>query len=663
MEPKIEQSLIQQARQGDQDAMGRLAQAVKPRVCAYLYRVALNYDLAEDLTQEALLEMVKSINNLREPEHFWGWLYRIASNKFLNYCRQKKMQQTAEQTLVDNFADRIKAQQKEHGVSHLLRTELSRAVLAAIGRLEPQERSVLSLRCYDQLAYMDIAEALNTSEMNARVLFFRAKQALKKELVRQGLSKTSLLMALGFFGYLTESAEAGTVAAAASMTVPASAVHVPVTITILATCGLKGLFVAAGILLVSSVLILSTGNHDGALENQPVLPQRQEVRSYHFTAQSRNSTPGAPSSLSKGAYEQWYYHPDDVDGPVFMRMQRWSTNLKEKQCTWLQNGQGNYYYESSASTVYIRNYRLWGRTLARILVKRLPTDEPEFCDFLDQIEGNTKGLVQQRDSRTGLLVQAVDNRFVNSPYFKTTYGYNEIEADFFNYNWPAGISTIDERDPMRKRGWTWFQIEGTIDDESLNGYGQIPFFYDASKEHPAWLVFDVGGKIKIVDTKDFAIVLDSTGKEIARYAGHRFFEGLLRPWMGMHTIDTIRRDAAQQKISFETIQLSDYSKSGSEEAYYADAKVICNDKTDLQAVTITYLVAMKEDIIKSVEVKVYNAQGRTHVMNLEFTYLQDISKLPAEFKEPQTMPATLPVQPDNGTRWLIDLANQTLGAQ
>jgi RNA polymerase sigma-70 factor (ECF subfamily) len=664
MELKIEQSLIQQAQKGDQGALGQLAQAVKPRVCAYLYRVALNYDLAEDLTQETLLEMVKSIDNLREPKHFWGWLYRIGSNKFLNHCRQRKAQQTAERTIVDNLANQLRERQKEHGVSRLLQTELSKAVLSAIQRLEPQERSVLSLRCFDQLAYVEIAEALDTSEMNARVLFFRAKQALKKELVRQGLSKGSLLMALGFFGLLTEPAQAGAVAGSATMTIPAATVHVPVTTTILATCGVKGVFMAAAILLVSSIITITAAIHHVARQKDIiVLPQRQEVRSFHFTEQARSNIPGEPASLSNGAFEHWFYFPQDIEGPVFMHRQRWTTDQKDKLCSWLQNGEGNYYYHCGEKTVRLRNYRLWLRTQNGLPVRRLPSDEPQLCEFLDRLEGVTAGLNEQRDPRTQLMAGLVDNRFVNTAGFQTTYEYNRLDGTAFAPDWPDTTRQIDDRDLMHKRGWTYFQIDGVIDDEPLSGYGRIPFFYNFVKDHSAWLVLNVGKRMKIVDSNDVAVVLDADGRETIRYAGNRFFKGLLRPWMGMHTIDLLRRDAARQQIPFETIQLSDYSKTGLAEAFYADVKIICRDKMDTQAATLEYQVEMKTDLLKSVDIQIYDMHGQTHRAVLEFTYLQDISKLPPEIREPQTTPKTLPVLPDNGMRWLIDLANNTLNAQ
>jgi hypothetical protein len=216
---------------------------------------------------------------------------------------------------------------------------------------------------------------------------------------------------------------------------------------------------------------------------------------------------------------------------------------------------------------------------------------------------------------------------------------------------------------MRRRGWTYFQIEGDVDDEPLTGYGRIPFFYNASKDNPAWMVLKIGNRVKITDTQDAALIQDGEGRILDRYAGHRFFKGLLRPWMGMHTIDTVRRDAARQEIPFETLQLADYYKSGSEADYFADVKVICSDKTDKQAATIEYLVDMDGDVLKSVKVEIYNTKGRAHHAILNFTYLQDISKMPAECTEPQDMPTTRSVLPDNGVRWLIDLANNTLKLQ
>jgi RNA polymerase sigma-70 factor (ECF subfamily) len=72
--------LVKQAQLGCQESMSRLTKVAEKSLCAYIYRLTLNYDLTEDLLQETLLEMVKSLKNLKfeRANQFWAWLYRTA---------------------------------------------------------------------------------------------------------------------------------------------------------------------------------------------------------------------------------------------------------------------------------------------------------------------------------------------------------------------------------------------------------------------------------------------------------------------------------------------------------------------------------------------------------------------------------------------------------
>ena len=51
-------SLINHAQLGNQESMNRLAELVRERLSAYIYRLTLNYDLTQDLLQETLMELV-----------------------------------------------------------------------------------------------------------------------------------------------------------------------------------------------------------------------------------------------------------------------------------------------------------------------------------------------------------------------------------------------------------------------------------------------------------------------------------------------------------------------------------------------------------------------------------------------------------------------------
>lgn len=81
--------LVRQAQKGRKEDMNKLAREAKGRLCAYIYRVTLNYDLTQDMSQEVLLQMVKSLNHLKSVESFWPWLYRIAQSKIQEHYKAK----------------------------------------------------------------------------------------------------------------------------------------------------------------------------------------------------------------------------------------------------------------------------------------------------------------------------------------------------------------------------------------------------------------------------------------------------------------------------------------------------------------------------------------------------------------------------------------------
>jgi len=209
--------LVRQAQLGDRQSLDRLAEAVAPRLQAYLYRLTLNHDLAQDLLQETLLKMVERIKELEHPERLWAWLFRTALGQVQHYYRDRARAQAIEISARSRRRmSAYLAEDHEDGLSYAMRRELCEATVDAMARLQLTYRNVLSLRCFEQMSYAEIAEALECKELRARVLFFRAKRSLTRQLVRRGFAKGLLVTALGLFGLLTspgDSASAGVITA------------------------------------------------------------------------------------------------------------------------------------------------------------------------------------------------------------------------------------------------------------------------------------------------------------------------------------------------------------------------------------------------------------------------------------------------------------------
>jgi len=633
--------LVEQAQRGRKDCMSQLVHKAKGRLCAYVYRVTLDHDLTDDLSQEILLQMMQSLDRLNQAERFWPWMYRIAQSKIQEHYKTKQRKKMiSASAFYKDFLSHRSDHYQEDGLRQMLHDELSKKVMTAMKQLKQQYRAVLSLRCFEQLSYADIAEAMQCNEVTARVLFFRAKKAIKKQLANQGLSKSLLLISLGLFGKLTAPAEA-----ASSITVTAASTKVGLTTAALATAGSKlGIVTIAAVVSLASIgiTVLPEPFKQDASLSALSLPGRNEISSIHFTTQLEDNDPNAGGSLSKGAYEQWFYFPDGIDGPMLMRMQRWTPEQDQKLCSWLENSRGNYYYDSGKNQIYIHNNRVcW----SNLKVCRLPTDTEEFNEFLSKVEGDMPSFSDYtRDPETGLLTSSVDYRFVNASSFLTEYFYNTIGPEQFQYNWPESVPVIDQRDQMHKRGWTYFRINGELNGKNISGMGQIPFVYDADNERPAWMRLNIANEHVIIDCHTGAQLRRADGTLIAAYPAGTFFKGLSRPWMGMHTADLVRRDAVEQRLWFDSERLEN-----------EDNVIISLDYQE--NASLLYTINMEKDIVEDIRFVVNGINTGT----LYFSYLQDVSQAGSEFTEPVISDISqVPIQDNPGILWLVNLAQRNL---
>ncbi len=192
--------VIKQAQLGSRDSLSRLAEEARGRVFVYIYRVTLDYHLSQDLSQEMMLEMLKSLKRLKleSVSSFWSWLYRTALGKVQHHFKYQGNRRIEQRTVFSDW-ELLKNIPKDNksGLETLLHKELSQVVLKAMCQMKVAYRNVLTLRCFDEMSYAEIAEVTGGSELQARLLFFRAKQSLKKQLTRNGFQKGAFAARVG----------------------------------------------------------------------------------------------------------------------------------------------------------------------------------------------------------------------------------------------------------------------------------------------------------------------------------------------------------------------------------------------------------------------------------------------------------------------------------
>jgi len=617
MDQKLDQiELIRRAQCGDRQCLGQLAKQARTRLYTYVYRLTQQDDLAQEIVQESLLEMCKVIGKLKKADRFWPWLYGIAVNKLRRYYRTE---QTQRRVAVSSMKKKNAMKDRQDGLENLVSEELKHIVSAAMKKLRTRHKAVLVMRCYDEMPYSDIAESMGCSEFSTRMLFLRAKKSLQRELSRNGFGKGSLLAALVLFGKITAPSEA----AAAQVSVTAAATKVGLAAGIAGLATSKTAIVsltAAGALTAGTVVMKSGPLNQGAESPQPSLTSTQNI--------------GQAGQSGNTSQEFWYHFPQSPADPM-MLMAKSGTVGDKSYWKILQDERANYYYNNKR--LYINNYRMWSRDLS---VQKLPTDNPKLTEFICRVEGSKNNIKHVTPRGKGLLVVATRDENDDNELWVTRHS-NVLEEDYFQSNWLATAKTFDNRDEMHKRGWTYFRVAGQVNGRNVTGTGRIPFVNLTSKRYGPWLKLQVGS-LSIIDTYNEAYISQRSSTELKTYKGGSFFKGLCRPWMGLHTIDTVRRDAAEQRIWFETRYTQD-NQFAEVELTHENTKIV-------------YKIDLETDVID--EITFSTDQDETG--NLKFSYLQSVNGVSAEFVPPGRPGNPTAPQSSPGLIWLSQLVEGSL---
>ncbi|MBN2137439.1 MAG: sigma-70 family RNA polymerase sigma factor [Sedimentisphaerales bacterium] len=475
--------------------------------------------------------------------------------------------------------------------------ELRDSVIAAMRRLKPRHRAVLTFRCFRQMEYQDIAHSLQCSEFAAKIQFYRAKMALQKQLSRQGFGRGAFLAGLILFGKITAQSEA----AAKSLAISAATTKVGVAAGLAAVATTKTAVLsvaAAGVIAIGTIAGTSKPQHTGQTD-----PDQSKAIS---------TITDSLAAVGKGVYEYWHYYPHGTRGPVMMRLLKWDARAKQSYCQWLQNETANYFFDRNDNTVYIRNHRVWHEDHS---VWRLPTDNAVLRKSLALAEPDALPIEYVNGQGAGLLVIMKQDQQAHRS--QITRNLNVLDEPYFLYDWPSRTRLIDARDTMHERGWTYFTISGRIGENDVSGQGRIPFVHATSKWHYPWLKMTIGNKLRLVDTGTEARLYDGANKLIKEYIGGSFFQSLPRPWMGLHAVDTVRRDAARADASFST------------EFIRRDNTAKVTVRTD--RIEMVYTIDLLKDVVESIA---FSRNGVPEGM-LEFAYLQDIEEAAKDFVSPR----------------------------
>lgn len=182
-----DKNFIENLKQGKQAAFSRLLDDYQQKVFGTCISFVPNKEDAEDIAQEVFLEVFKSIAKFKGDSKLSTWIYRIATNKCLEFIRKKntKKRFAFMQTIMGNeipFDKTSYFTEFNHPGVVLENKEKSATIFKAINTLPETQRVIFTLAKIDGKSYQEIVEITGKSLSSVESVLFRAKKSLKEKL-------------------------------------------------------------------------------------------------------------------------------------------------------------------------------------------------------------------------------------------------------------------------------------------------------------------------------------------------------------------------------------------------------------------------------------------------------------------------------------------------
>lgn len=170
--------VLARAAAGDIDAARQLLDEVGEILFGFVYaRVGGDLAVAEDLTQETLLEACRSAPTFRGESSLSTWMCAIARRRVARHYERERRHELASAGL--------QLVSEEHGESPTLDVDDRDEIVRALGRLPVAQRQVLVLKYLDGLSVAEIGSEMDRSPVQVQSLLQRARDGLRRHLGEQ----------------------------------------------------------------------------------------------------------------------------------------------------------------------------------------------------------------------------------------------------------------------------------------------------------------------------------------------------------------------------------------------------------------------------------------------------------------------------------------------
>jgi RNA polymerase sigma factor (sigma-70 family) len=163
-----DETIMEAVKGGELQQATLLFERYHKRIFNFLARMTMDRDLAEDLTQNVFLRMIKYRTSYRDGNRFQSWIYQVARNVFSDHYQATK-NKFSDFVDVDKISDRM----ADHDEGEE-QDEKEKLLHRSMAKLTEEQRELLVLTRFQQLKYEEVAAIMDTTVANIKVKVHRA---------------------------------------------------------------------------------------------------------------------------------------------------------------------------------------------------------------------------------------------------------------------------------------------------------------------------------------------------------------------------------------------------------------------------------------------------------------------------------------------------------
>jgi RNA polymerase sigma-70 factor (ECF subfamily) len=178
--------LVQRAQRGENTAFEELVRRYQERIYMVIYNMTSNHEDAADLAQETFIKAYQALKNFKGDSSFYTWIYRIATNKAINFLKQRKNRHLMSLNDLDLNAehdpDLMALISEKTPRRDINLAELQKKLNEAMLKLSDTHRLVVTLHDVQGMPHEEIAQILDCNVGTVRSRLFYARQQLQAHL-------------------------------------------------------------------------------------------------------------------------------------------------------------------------------------------------------------------------------------------------------------------------------------------------------------------------------------------------------------------------------------------------------------------------------------------------------------------------------------------------